>query len=80
MRAGVNWFTLAYPVSFGNQTQVECAVPGPKSPLAISGRKLRIFQRGAGRGWDGEMGGERAGVTGSLWPTQCRLETQVFFM
>ena len=40
----------------------------------ISGRKLRIFQRGAGRrGREG--GGEGGGLMGSLWPTECRLET-----
>ena len=49
----------------------------------ISGRKLRIFQRGAGKGWEerGEGRKDRGeggrGLTGSLWPTQCRLETQV---
>ena len=53
---------------------------GPPS-ADISGRKLRIFQIGAGgvgRGGGGEGRGEKdRGLTGSLWPTQCRLETQV---
>ena len=52
--------------------------PGPKSP--ISPAKNSAFSRegrGGGAKGRGVRGGEGGGLTGSLWPTQCRLETQV---
>ena len=62
-----------WPTQCRLETQVEGAEPGPKSP-----HFPERGGEGVGRGGGGEGGGgEGGGLTDSLWPTQCRLETQV---